>query len=383
MKLMKSLALIVFTDIAHDSRVKKQISLFQDKFTLTVFCMSGYSDALIRREYPSTEFVFLTIGRKTAGKNIFQYIERNILLPTYLLTILRNRYFDIIYANDFETLLPAYFCMRRKPSSLIYDTHEIWTERLGCKRTVFHRIINFAEGRMEKYIATKLRYIITVSDDIASFLENKWDYNGKIVTVRNIPSLVSSAEIPDVTNIKKYVDGNTVFVYAGLISRTRNTHNLIKAFSALEQQDIRLLLIGSSDFDIAEYSSGDSRIMLIGEVPETQLIHYLKLCDIGVHPLDTSVCLNHAYALPNKLFQYIHAGLALCFYYNSSIGSLINTYQNGICADMTSIEGISVQLNKILDMNIEQLKQNSLKAVKDLNWENESLKLTDIFITLS
>ena len=294
-----------------------------------------------------------------------------------LFRILKNIKYDYILANDLETLIPVYFSNIHKQLSIIYDSHEIWTERYGCKKTILHKCINFYEANTEKMIVHKIRKTITVSSDIGKYLQKKWKYSKDILILRNIPDNNYSKHFEVTRKLLNIPKDIKLFVYAGAINESRNIPNLIEAFKEIADKRIGLLLIGQSDIELKDFLNDSSRIYYINQVPENHLHYYLKIADIGIHPLNTNNSLNYKYALPNKIFQFMQAGLALCLFENNAIKEIIDNNKNGVYASMNTLNDIKNNITKILSFDIDDMKKQSKKAyLSTYNWETEKKSFT-------
>ncbi|MCK4523780.1 glycosyltransferase, partial [candidate division WOR-3 bacterium] len=369
---------IVFNELCNDSRVLKHIKCFESNFHITVICLSSNKNTkLLNLLFPNICFKFIHYSGKIVNKNICQYIERQLLLKIYVIKILKQDHFNLIFCNDLETLIPAYFSNIHKPLSIIYDSHEIWTERSGCKKTIIHRFINFCEAHIEKKIVHKIRKIITVSPDIGKYFKEKWKYSKDILILRNIPDTNYSNNIEITRKALNIPEDIKLFVYAGVINITRNIPNLIKAFKKIVDKKNGLLLIGHSDIELKDYLNDSSNVYYINQVPENHLYHYLKIADIGIHPLNIINSLNYKLALPNKVFQYMQAGLALCIFENSATKKIIDNYKNGVYGSMNTLDDIMNNILKTSLLDIEDMKKNSQKAYSEIyNWENEKKSFT-------
>lgn len=109
------------------------------------------------------------------------------------------------------------------------------------------------------------------------------------------------------------------------------------------------------------------------------LLAYTSSADIGVS-FGEDICLSHRYSLPNKLFEFIAAGLPVI----SSKGLLdskllIHKYQIGLTADNDDVEGFAKIVNNLSDLEIPNLKSNILKARSLFNWDTQEKKLIDLY----
>lgn len=373
---MKYLNIVVFNNLLNDSRLLKHISEFKRHCKVTVICLlhedSQKKDYFSR--FPDVHFIFIPFGGKTYKKSLIDYIHWQFRIRFDCFRILKRQH-GLILANDLESLIPAYFARIHNPETIIYDSHEIWTEREGCRKTPLHKIINKIEFHFELRIVKRIKKVITVSKPIANFLKSKWNYDGRIDVIHNIPSEEKTQDIKrEQFNIPK---ANTVFVYIGFISKRRNIDKLLRAFP--EQPNLTLLLIGSATNQLYDLIDERKNVVHIDRIPPEKITGYLHLADIGIHPLNTSISLNHKYALPNKVFQYMQAGLALCMFDGISIRDIIDRYNNGIYGNMNTVESIKANIESILSKDIDEMKTNSLKAYQsEYNWENEKKKLQEL-----
>ena len=115
-------------------------------------------------------------------------------------------------------------------------------------------------------------------------------------------------------------------------------------------------------------------------MPFQDLFTYTKQADIGLL-LERPLGLSFTYALPNKLFDYIHAGLPIIASSLVEVKRIMNKYNIGEIVEDYSPEPLAQKLNEMLSNSEkrEVWKQNMQKAKKALNWENEQKKLIEIY----
>ncbi len=113
------------------------------------------------------------------------------------------------------------------------------------------------------------------------------------------------------------------------------------------------------------------------DIPRT-----LNQYDLGIHLLRADN-LNHQNALPNKLFDFIMAGLGVVAYPAYMMEKMISENEIGIVAQQASVESVASALNSLLPQQINRFKKNSLRLAKTLNAETESKKLLKIYSQLA
>ena len=133
------------------------------------------------------------------------------------------------------------------------------------------------------------------------------------------------------------------------------------------------------DSFLAKVRSGDwQHIYFPGKVPLDELPSYTASADLGIVLIqDTS--LSFRYSIPNKLFEYIHAGIPIIASDLPEIGRVIRETGTGEVCDFSDPYAIAAAIQRILSdpKYYSQLQQNTRKAANDYNWQNEGKKLLD------
>ena len=89
--------------------------------------------------------------------------------------------------------------------------------------------------------------------------------------------------------------------------------------------------------------------------------------------------MNHYYALPKKIFEYIMAGLAVVVTPLEEMKKLVQNGQIGVVAEDHSWDAMARALNALTPEEINRYKKNSLTLAKNLNADNEMEKLMGIY----
>ncbi len=302
------------------------------------------------------------------------YAEFNIRLFFYLLFIKS----DMLISNDLDTLLPNHFVAKIKNTPLVYDSHEYFTEvpeLVNRKRT--QAIWKF----IERKLFPKQTDIITVNDSIAGLFER--DYGIRPSVVRNIPRKRQTVEKISKNKLGLPEDSYILILQGAGINVHRGSEELVEAMQFVE--NAILLIIGGGDVidtlkTIVKKNSLEQKVLFKPRMPYKQLMQYTAVSDLGL-TLDKSTNLNYMFSLPNKLFDYIQAGVPVLSSSLPEIEKVIRKYDVGDFICDHKPKNIAEKINQILSNSVqmEKWKKNCKFAAIELTWENEEKVLIDIY----
>jgi glycosyltransferase involved in cell wall biosynthesis len=286
--------------------------------------------------------------------------------------------YDLLVANDLDTLLPNFLIARLKKLFLIYDSHEYFTGVPEIQNRPFVRGVWKA---IEKYIFPRLKYVMTVSDSIAREYEK--EYGIRPVTVRNCSR--NSAGILPYTRAELGInEDHLLLILQGTgINIDRGGEEIVEALN--QSENISLLIVGSGDIidslknKVIEHKLS-SRIKFFPKVPWETMMKFTKTADAGLS-LDKDTNINYRYSLPNKLFDYISAGIPVVASDLPEVNKILRGYNCGIIVPAVTAKNIAkacVELENNHDL-LSQLKKNAALASESINWEKESLKVIEFY----
>ena len=288
---------------------------------------------------------------------------------------------DLLVANDLDTLLPNYLVSKLKRIPLIYDSHEYFT---GMPEIQNRPFVKWVWTTIEKLIFPHLKYVMTVSDSVACQYEK--EYSIKPVVVRNCAR--SSDEIKPLSRNEMGVpeDYILLILQGGGINIDRGGEELIEAVSRLEK--VFLIIAGSGDvIDILKEKSIElnsfDRIRFIRKLPWVEMMRYTKSADAGLS-LDKDTNPNYHFSLPNKLFDYISAGIPVLASDLPEVNKIITDQGCGIVIPSVTTEEIIKTIIKLRDDRIllNNLRLNAVSASESLNWGKESEIVNEFYLKI-
>ncbi len=394
---MKKIVITSLSDISKDSRVLKQVKtlLNNNYFVITAAFGNLNLNSSNHIHMPITnkhklKFLFLSLNRfYKLTEDLVSILNLNTLKETinpYILDIknkLKSVDFDLIISNDLLTL-PAIIYLSNNKKPIILDLHEYFPEEYTDNKTWVVLYKNFYLHLLKKY-KNKLNQIslITVNESIAKLYQDNFNLNNFII-IRNIPyyhDLSPKTKKEDLTKL----------VHVGGASKSRKLENMIIAFKHIKSNfnfllDFYLVANDKDSKDYLQYlkklaqneiNNPNIKINFLEPIKQSDLINILNEYDIGLSYMYPSN-INNLYCLPNKLFEYIQARLAILASPNPEMAKLVKEYNLGFVSENYQPEELAKSLELFNNQNIMLFKENSNKVSKLLNFENES----QIFLNL-
>ncbi len=284
---------------------------------------------------------------------------------------------DIYHANDLNTLPQAIVCskLRLKPKPLIYDSHEVQSDRTGYNPKTIKRIESFMLKFVDQMIVenhTRAKY----NEDIYGFYPK---------TLYNYSEKYNIEEKPQI-NLHKKISINEdekILLYQGGLQQGRGLELLIEAMDEIEEG--HLLFIGGGKLtqtlkEQAEASKQADRIHFLDKVPFQELPSYTREAYLGFQVLQ-NICFNHYSASSNKLFEYMMAHVPVISCDFPEIKKVVEETNTGLVVDSHKASEIANAVNQLVkDTSLRnQLSENTKQAKEIYNWNNEKSKLLEVY----
>jgi glycosyltransferase involved in cell wall biosynthesis len=305
-------------------------------------------------------------------KGFMQYAEFNTKLFFKLLFVKT----DYFLSNDLDTLVPNYIVTKLRRKKIFYDTHEYFT---GVPELTSSPLKKRIWKFFENWIFPKLPVVFTVNESVKKKYQQ--EFGNTIHIVRNVPVTIPviPKEMPE--NWK----GKIIMLMQGIgINPGRGGLELLETMKYLPDNYHLVYIGGGTQWDVIaakrkEWSLED-RVDMINKLPPAELKRYTPLASLGF-TLDGFENENYLFNLPNKIFDYIHAGVPVVASPIPEVKYIIEQYTCGICLQSMKTKDIARQIESLMNdpQQYQLLKKNTVLAAKELCWENEQNKLTAIY----
>lgn len=353
----KRIIISVVSDLETDQRVHKVASFFEKEgFDVLVIGRKLKRSGKLSRSYSTKRMRMLCSG------GFLFYTEFNIRL--FFLLLFSS--FDCLWSNDTDTLLPNFWVSKIRHKRLCFDAHELFPQ---LPELIHRPCIQYFWERIENCIFPKLTCAFTVCQSIADYYEKR--YGIKMTVLRNVP------EQKDLTQYVPILDfpGKNIILYQGAVNVGRGLEQAIEAMSLLE--NAVLVIVGDGDVlpqlqrQVIESNLSD-KVVFTGRVPLEELPRYTISAKVGLALLEQEG-LSYYYALPNRIFDFIQAGIPILATDFPEMARVVKEYQVGKTIAENRPEMIAKAIREMLSQNYS--KENFAKAASDFCWDNEQQKI--------
>jgi glycosyltransferase involved in cell wall biosynthesis len=367
----KRIIVSVTNDLSTDQRVKKVCAFLYNQNFEVLLCgrQLNSSKPIIDRPYRIKRFKLLF------NKGPLFYANYNLRLFWFLL----SKKTTYLLANDLDTLLANAWIKRLKPKTvLVYDAHEYFTEvpEIQNKPTV-KRIWQW----IEHHSLPKVDHFYTVNQSIADLYQKKTAIPVKVV--RNISDSKAFSLQYSKAELGLPENKNIVIIQGAGINIDRGAEEAVEAIKLVE--GAVLIFVGDGDVipslkHKVNAENLSDKVLFFPKQPYEKLMNYTLHADVGLS-LDKASNLNYQLALPNKLFDFIHAGIPIISSNLIEIKKIITAYEIGLIINNHNPIEIASKITQILTNSHlkSTFKENCKKAANDLTWQKETTVLETIY----
>jgi glycosyltransferase involved in cell wall biosynthesis len=305
---------------------------------------------------------------------------------------------DIIHVHDPKVLGLATVAAHQlrqsgTPARIVYDARENFAGlppgEWGSAR--YHQSIVNLEARYIRHADG----VMTVSDPIADVLESRYRLARRPSVVLNLPVYSEGADTPaepsasTVRTDAGLAASTPLLVYSGGISHARGIDVLVSALPRLPNVHLAIIAVPFPHpmteglLELASSLMVRDRVHVLPPVEQRHLISYLSTATVGVHPMPAGSA-NHDMALPNKLFEYLHAGLPLVVSDARQISDFV--LQNGVgetfrTGDPASFaDAVSAVLSS---PNSYRLGPARRELIRSYSWQAQEPVISALYDTLA
>ncbi len=299
---------------------------------------------------------------------------------------LRSEPIDLVHAHDLNTLPVAAIVAMRRGCRLVYDAHELYPEISTLSKrekriwaVIEHRLIRRADA------------VVTVCQSIADELTRRHRLVSAPTVLLNCPPAASVPSLAAPVNLLRIRAGlenslDPIILYQGGFSPNRGLEELLYATPYLDCGVVVLMGWGNLEARLAELVAElgvEQRVRFVGRAEPHELLHFTAGADVGVIPYKP-IGLNNYYTTPNKLFEYMLAGIPIAASRVPELRRFVEGHALGLTFNPDDPRDIASTLNFLLaDRSaLTEMREHSREAARRFVWENEVPKLVQTYRAL-
>lgn len=291
----------------------------------------------------------------------------------------------VYHLHDPE-LLPAGVLLKLLTGArVIYDAHEDYPQDILTKYwlpSALRQPVALTFRAIEELIVRYLDAVVAATDTIAE----RFSPLTKTVSVRNYPILGLAAAIKTAESRRSEAQCYTA-IYAGALTEIRGVKEMVEAAGLLGQRyegKFRLKLLGRFRSEALEQAimslPGAAYVDYLGQVPYDEVYHHLTAADVGLvllHPVP-----GYVEAMPNKLFEYMLAGLPVIASDFPMWQRIVDKEGCGLTANPLDPVAVSDAVAHLLEQPLlrqEMGERGRRAATEKYTWESEAKHLLALY----
>jgi len=280
----------------------------------------------------------------------------------------RGEQFDLLIVEDLQLLPPAFEI--KGNGKILFDAREYYP-RQNEGELWFDLFERQRRIQLCRDYVTRCDAVVTVSEGLRR--EYRKEFAISAMIYRSTPAYA-------VFPVHQTTPENIRMIYHGVANRNRRLENLIEVVSMLDERfSLDLILTGNPRYqqELRRKAASMERVSFPAPVPFEEIIPTIGKYDIGFFYYEPTG-FNIAHCLPNKFFEYIQARLMIAIGPSPDMAELKNEYRCGVVAEEFSIQSMAKALNSLSAAKIDEYKQGSDKAARELCFEKERDKMISI-----
>ncbi|HZO71092.1 MAG TPA: glycosyltransferase [Ktedonobacteraceae bacterium] len=315
-------------------------------------------------------------------------LKRSIQLFLRSIQLLLQTRADIYHACEVTALPACYIAARWRRKPLIFEAYECPLKdrpvaTMGRARRMLHRLLKL----LLAHIVPRCAGVIAVSPPIVEQIKQRY----AITNVSLVRNILPYHKVTKSERLRQHLGlGQDVRIalYQGFLQPDRSLDILVRAGAFLAPNTVIVLMgkgVGKTLDDlqalIASEGIGD-RVKILPPVPYEQLLDWTSSADLGLiinaYDYSPNICMQ----LPNKLFEYLMAGVPVLTAQFEAVVEIVTAYGVGKVISSLLPADIGAAINALLAQtdDLEHMRQNALQAASErLSWEKESAELIALY----
>ncbi len=281
---------------------------------------------------------------------------------------------DLVHCNDYNTMWIGVAAKLLCRSAVVYDTHELWADRSLRSEPRWWLVA------CEALFVRVADRVVTTSPAYAEELARRYRIPPPVV-VRNIPERPAEGRAAGAP--RPSGDGR-LLVYVGGLQPNRGIELSIRALAMVPEARLRLIGPGAPEYRaelerLVRSLGLEERVDFVDPVPPDRLLAEVAGADAGLALIEPA-CLSYRLTLPNKLFEYVLAGVPVVGSDLPMISSFVAEHGVGTTVDPEDVPAVARAVERVLDPERnERYRRATAASAPTLDWSNEREILAGVY----
>jgi glycosyltransferase involved in cell wall biosynthesis len=295
------------------------------------------------------------------------------------LAALLRSHAEVYHAHDLDALIPAWIAGALTRGRVVYDSHELFTERPIEMRAVWRAI--------ERFLIRRVDAVIAASEERAAIMHGEYGARDLPAVIANCPNRVgrlAESTVRDRLPLERR--GARIVLYQGGLSPGRCLEALVLAAEHFDRSAVLVFVGAASAFSesvlqsLVEAQGLRDRVFFVSPVDASEVVPFIATADLGV-VIYQNTCRNNYYCAPNKLYDYCMAGLPIVGSDFPPLRRLVQRHGIGGLFDPEHPEAIAAAVNRLLGDGDAYARAvvGSRAVAARCSWEEESRKLVGLY----
>lgn len=297
----------------------------------------------------------------------------------------------VIYCNDLNTALVGLSVARSRQRLCVCDFHEWWSEnaKFDVASGTFVPLpthVRLLSKQVERVVMRRADAVITVSQAIVDALMREYRPSRPVHLIRNIPAVTRArAGRYDLRAELGIPPDRFLVLYQGGVGPSRHLEPIVEAVARLEGVVLAIRGPGVEVFGEQYAARGAAlgaadRVRCLPPIPSADVVAACHGADAGIWTL-APICLNFELALPNKVFEYLAAGLPLLVAHHPEPRRIVDEFRCGECFDPDDPADIARAIARLRDDRglRGEMSANARRAARAFDPDAEARKVCEVY----
>jgi glycosyltransferase involved in cell wall biosynthesis len=311
---------------------------------------------------------------RSAGSGLLSKIAGTLAWSRRVLDAFAGAHLDCINCHSLPVLPLCVRLAKMSGAKLIYDAHELETETIGL-----HWLRKSISKMTERRLVRQADAVIVVSESISEWYARTYSIEAPMV-VLNCPNRAPPGTRSNL--LREHLGiapKQRIFLYLGVLEPGRGIQLLCDAVERLQPHPALVLMgEGSLRGMILERRRGNPDIHWMPAVPPGEVLSVSSSADVGLCLIEDT-CLSYRYSMPNKLFEYIGAGIPVLCSDLPEMRRVVTQYDIGVVARELSASAIADAIKELQSQDLQRYTSGLSAAADRYQWGRESAALYSVY----